>query len=303
MSDNVTPGRTKYHGPWVWVLCLVGLDYFSTLGYQPSLAFQAAGLLAPLATVVVVVATLFGMLPIYTYIASRSPHGQGSIGLLHRLVPGWRGKFVILILLGFAGTDFVLTRTFSAADAAVHLVNNPSPAWQRTLDLLFRAGDAVRPLSTHPYWQKAMGLWNRQMVATVVLLTVGFAFWAAFRHGFTRRVVQLAVAVTGAYLLLTAIVLGSGLTYLVSHPAALDGWYAKVAWGQWEIPGGPPVAGHGAGAILAVCILLFPKMALGLSGFEMTMVAMPLVRGGPGDDPARRVAASATRKRCWSRQR
>ena len=39
---------------WVWVLCLLGLDYFSTLGYQPSIAFESVGVLAPPATVVLV---------------------------------------------------------------------------------------------------------------------------------------------------------------------------------------------------------------------------------------------------------
>src|SRR5438067_12978685 len=129
--------------PWFWVLGLVGLDYFSTLGYQPSLAFEGAGLLAPLATAVVVLVTLGGALPVYAYVAGRSPHGQGSLALLERLVPGWGGKFLLLALLGFAATDFVFTRTLSAADAAEHLVYNPNPAWQRVLDVLFSEGEAA----------------------------------------------------------------------------------------------------------------------------------------------------------------
>src|SRR4051794_24423598 len=127
-TQNVQPVRAEvpqHRTFWLWVMCLTGVDYFSTLGYQPSIAFEATGLLAPLATVVLVLVTLFGALPVYCFVAGRSPNGQGSIAMLERIVHGWTGKILVLILLGFAGTDFVITKTLSAADAAEHLLANP----------------------------------------------------------------------------------------------------------------------------------------------------------------------------------
>src|SRR5437899_7951267 len=113
MSDNATSQTGPLQTSWLLILGLIGVDYFSSLAYQPSIAFQAAGTAAPLATVVVVLVTFLGALPVYWYVAGRSPHGQGAIGLLERTVHGWFGKLLIVILLGFAATDFVITKTLS----------------------------------------------------------------------------------------------------------------------------------------------------------------------------------------------
>jgi hypothetical protein len=235
-------------------MCLTGVDYFSTLGYQPSIAFEAVGLLAPLATILLVGVTLGCALPIYSYIAAESPLGQGSIAMLERLLSGWTAKFLVLVLLGFAATDYVITQTLSAADAAEHLIHNPK--W-----------------AAMPAW------FHSQMTVTMILLVF---LGAMFLRGF-REVIAVAVVIVGVYLLLNLIVLGSGLTYLVFHPGRFVAWYTNVETGNWYTTEG----GTGWLAVAAACLLFFPKLALGLSGFETGVAVMPLVKGDPSDDPHR----------------
>ena len=79
------PAKPHHQSFWLWVMCLTGVDYFSTLGYQPSIAYENADYRAardldscrhPLRA-----------LPIYRYVCA-SHNGQGSIGMLARLVSG-----------------------------------------------------------------------------------------------------------------------------------------------------------------------------------------------------------------------
>jgi hypothetical protein len=280
--------RTQPHvqAAWGGVLCVVALDYLSNLAYQPSIAFQAAGRLAPLATAVVVLVTLLAVLPVYAYVAGRSPHGGGAAALLERLVPGWRGKFLILILLGFTATDFVFTRTFSAAAAAEHLIHNPIPVWQDALDKLAQACGEYGTTVDHPFADWLRHHANKQLAVTVVLLLMSSLLAVVFFRGFSRGLLRLAVVVVAVYLLMNAIVLGSGSAYLAQHPEIVSGWWDQVVAGDWQTVASPHTAQ--TPAMLTVAAFgLFPKLALGLSGFELTMIVMPLVRGKPGDDPRR----------------
>ena len=225
-------------------MCLTGVDYFSTLGYQPGIAFLAAGALAPLATLVLVLLTIFGALPMYRRVAELSPHGQGSIQILEEMLPRWRGKALILCLLGFAATGFIITITLSAADATAHILENPLvPAWVE-----------------HPVW------------LTLFLLT-GLAI--VFLKGF-REALGLAVPIVVVYLLLNAVVIGWGLQYIVAHPEVLPRWRDALYQDHGSLP-----------AMVLLALLLFPKLALGLSGFETGVAVMPLVRGDASDTDER----------------
>ncbi|MEO5895264.1 MAG: hypothetical protein ABIS06_06150 [Vicinamibacterales bacterium] len=120
--------------------------------------------------------------------------------MLEDLLPRWRGKVFVLVLLGFAATDFVITMTLSAADATEHIIHNP----------------LVPAVLDHP-------------VAVTLLLLAGLG--GVFLKGF-REIVKQAVAL--------------------------------------------PV---------------FPKLALGLSGFETDVAVMPLIERSPTDDSHGRALA------------
>lgn len=229
-------GTPEPEHAWWRVMCLTGVDYFSTLGYQPGIGFLAAGLLSPLATLILVVVTLFGALPVYWRVAAASPNGQGSIGMLEKLFPQWGGKTLVLILLGFATTDFIITMTLSAADAAAHFTQNPfTPGWMKS-----------------------------QMAVTLVLLGI---LGGIFLKGF-KEAIGVAVVLVAIYLALNAVVGTVAIRQVLLHPAMLANWKNAL------------LAQHGSPwAMIGISLVLFPKLALGLSGFETGVAVMPLIQG------------------------
>src|SRR5829696_6830602 len=208
--------------PWWQVMCLTGVDYFSTLGYQPGIAFAAAGVLSPIATLILVLLTLFGALPIYNRVAAESPHGQGSIAMLEHLLSRWKSKLFVLALLGFVATDFVITITLSAADATEHIIHNPFI-------------EEHVPAIDHPI--------------PVTLVLVGLLS-GVFLKGF-KEAIGIAVFLVASYLTLNLVIVITGVYAIVSEPALLQNWSHAL----FVTPEGP----RSFAMILFLALLVFPK--------------------------------------------
>jgi hypothetical protein len=260
MLQGLTDRSGSYQGPhaqvvqkthsWWRVMCLTGVDYFSTLGYQPAIAAVAAGLLSPFATLVLVALTLFGALPVYRRVARESFRGSGSIAMLERLLPWWAGKLFVLVLLGFAATDFMITITLSAADATAHAIENPfAPAW-------FQG--------------------NEVLITLVLVALLGGVFLRGFKEA-----IGIAVVLVAVYLALNLVVILVSIGQIFVHPIAVTDWWSAV-----NTQHGNPLV------IIGIALIVFPKLALGLSGFETGVAVMPQVKGDPGDtdgNPAGRI--------------
>ena len=228
---------------WWKVMCLTGVDYFSTLGYQPGIAFLAASVLSPIATFVLVLLTLFGALPIYNQVASESPHGEGSIAMLEALLSRWKGKLFVLALLGFVATDFVITITLSAADATAHVLENP-------------------------FVKNRLSVFEHPVIITLLLISL---LGAVFIKGF-KEAIGIAVGLVAVYLFLNVITIGVALFEVFRNPGLFQNW--QVAVFATKTSGGL----GGIVAIVGLSILVFPRLALGLSGFETGVAVMPLIK-------------------------
>jgi len=223
-------------------MCLTGVDYFSTLGYQPGIAFLAAGVLSPLATLVLILLTLFGALPMYRRVAEESPHGDGSISMLENLLSRWKGKLFVLALLGFATTSFIITITLSAADATAHIIENP-------------------------FVIEHLTFLHHRIVITLTLIA---ALGGIFLRGF-KEAIGIAVVIVAIYLALNLIVVVVGFYDIATHPTVALDW-KRLLFHNYSSPF----------LMFGTALIVFPKLALGLSGFETGVVVMPLVKSDNG---------------------
>jgi len=255
LLDGLTENSGAHQGPhaekvekthsWWRVMCLTGVDYFSTLGYQPAIAAVAAGLLSPLATIVLIALTLLGALPVYRRVARESPRGEGSIAMLERLLPWWGGKLFVLVLLGFAATDFMITITLSAADATAHAVENPfTPEWFH----------------------------GAEVPITLFLIAL---LAAVFLRGF-KEAIGIAVVLVGVFLTLNLVVIAVSIFHVAENTVVIGNW-----WQALTVQHGNPLV------MVGIALIVFPKLALGLSGFETGVAVMPQITGDATDTAER----------------
>ena len=185
----------------------------------------------------------------YKRVAQKSPHGQGSIAMLERLFPGWWGKALVLCLIGFAATDFIITITLSAADAAAHVAQN----------------NYIKELcNSHHQW---LFLQDRMGVTFALLIILSVVFLLGFKEA-----ISVAVVVVSSYMLLTLGVEIAGCYQVAIKPNAFADWQNQV----FKIF-------HSPLNMTLQSLILFPQLALGLSGFETGVAVMPLVKGDSTD--------------------
>ncbi len=255
-------GEGQHHQhAWWKVMCLTGVDYFSTLGYQPGIAFLAAGVLSPIATLILILLTLFGALPIYNRVATESPHGQGSISMLESLLSRWKGKLFVLALLGFVATDFVITITLSAADASEHIIHNP-------------------------FVEEHLHFLDHPIPVTLFLIVI---LAAVFLKGF-KEAIGIAVFLVISYLFLNLIVIATGIYELAIHPSLMTNWKDALFTTKTISGATEPRSIY---LIIGLSLLVFPKLALGLSGFETGVAVMPLIKNPNRIENTRRLLMSA----------
>ncbi len=204
-KDRISDEDNLASSDWWKVMCLPGVGYFSSMGFQPSISLIAAGALAPFATIVLVLITLFGALPAYFRVARESPDGQSSFQIFEKLFDGWKGKILVLIFLGFAATDFIFCITMCASDATVHIMENP---WI-------------------PRFQ-----YDQVIVTSVLVLILGGIFLRGFKSALAA-----STWIVGFYLFVNLILLTYCSFYIASQPQLVFQWFAALSSSHPDVTG------------------------------------------------------------------
>jgi hypothetical protein len=166
--------------------------------------------------------------------------------MLESLLSRWKGKLFVLVLLGFVATDFVITITLSAADASEHIIHNP-------------------------FVEEHLHFLDHPVPVTLFLIVI---LAAVFLKGF-KEAIGIAVFLVIGYLSLNVIVIAAGFYEIATHPALLTNW-KEALFTTTTISGATEP--RSILLIIGLSLLVFPKLALGLSGFETGVAVMPLVK-------------------------
>jgi hypothetical protein len=127
------------------------------------------------------------------------------------------------------------------------------------------AADAAKHAIENPFLHGHLG--EHQILVTLAFLTL---LALLFLRGF-KEAIGLATYATIPYLVLNLIVLGRGVWEVAIHPTLFPSWRAMLA------------AKGDLSLVIVGALLVFPKLALGLSGFETGVSVMPLIDGGGAD--------------------
>jgi hypothetical protein len=136
------------------------------------------------------------------------------------------------------------------------------------ITITLSAADASAHAVENPFMPHA--LQNQRVAVTLLLIAV---LGAVFLKGF-KEAIGIAVVLVASYLLLNFVVIAVSLVHVAQHPTVVADWQRVL------------LAEHGSPVrMLLAAMLLFPRLALGMSGFETGVAVMPLVRGEPSDTP------------------
>lgn len=123
------------------------------------------------------------------------------------------------------------------------------------------AADGTAHLIRNPFVPQWL---HHQEGLTLLLLAL---LGAIFLKGF-KEAIGIAVFLVAIYLAVNLVVVSVAVAEVLKHPEAMTDWKQQL----WHRHGSVWV-------MLAVSVIIFPKLALGLSGFETGVAAMPLIRG------------------------